>query len=117
MVETAREVARGELAAVIEERLVAWRREHPRATLDEIVAAVDAELGRLRVRYLEDLATAGEAEAAAEGERTCAQCGGRLQQRGRHTRDVLVPKQAQALRLERPYLVCSSCGAGVFPPG
>jgi hypothetical protein len=112
MTEQARETARGELAAVVEDALVAWRRAHPLATLDEIVDAVDAELGPLRARYVADLA-----QEAAEGDRVCARCGGRLRQRGRRTREVLLPGQARPLRLERDYLVCSSCGAGVFPPG
>jgi hypothetical protein len=100
------------LAALVEDALVRWRRVHPVATIDEIMDAVDGELGRLRARYLADLA-----EGTDTGERACAQCGGRLEQRGRRAREVLLPGQAAPLRLERDYLVCSSCGAGVFPPG
>ncbi len=110
----ARECARGELAATVEDELRRWQAAHPRATLTQITEAIDAALRPLRARYLADLVA--EEEASVTVERTCTACGGQLQQRGRRGRAVLVPQDPVPLRLERAYLVCSSCGASVFPP-
>jgi len=115
MTEQSRSIAQAELAEVAQAALRQWQQEHPRATLDEIVAAVDDVLAPLRARYIEELAQAEETALLAE--RTCPECGGRLQQRGRATREVLVPGQAQPTRLERAQLVCSSCGTSLSPPG
>lgn len=114
MDEAGRAAARAELAGAIDGALTAWERGHPRATLDELVDAVDGELARLRTRYLEDLA----ATAAADEARwpACPRCGGELVRRGRRRRAVLIPKQGVAVSLERPYGVCPSCGTGLFPP-
>ncbi len=112
--EEAREIARAELAATVEDALRRWQQTHPRATLDEIVDAVDEALGPVRARYVTDLAASEE--AALGEDRTCAGCGGRLQRRGRRARELLVPGAAQPLRLERDFLVCSSCGASLSPP-
>lgn len=114
MTEAGRAIARVELEAVVGEALRAWQREHPRATLDEIVAAVDTALVPVRTAYIGDLAAAEEAAVTA-GQR-CPECGAAMQQRGRHVRTVLIPGQAPALRLERTETVCSSCGRSLFPP-
>ncbi len=114
MSETGRAVARVELEAVVGEALRAWQREHPRATLDEIVAAADTALLPVRTAYIGELATAEEAAVTAE--QRCPECGQAMQQRGRHVREVLVPGQAPALHLERTESVCSSCGRSLFPP-
>lgn len=104
MSEAGRAAARVELEAVVGRALRAWQREHPRTTLDEIVAAVDTALLPVRTAYIGDLAAAEEATGAAE--RHCPECGKAMQQRGRHVREVLVPGQAPALRLERTETVC-----------
>jgi|GEM_PF-1484782 len=126
MSEAGRAVARVELEAVVGEALRAWQREHPRATLDEIVAAVDTALLPVRRRalrgraYIGDLAAAEEAAVLA-GQR-CPECGEGMQQRADarraavHVREVLAPGQAPAVRLERLETVCSSCGRSLFPP-
>ncbi len=110
-----------ERAATIAEELTAWREAHPRATLAELEAAVQAALSRLQARYLTDLVAASpSADLAATpvGERpACPQCGGRLQARGRQPRRLLTPGQATPLTITRSYAVCTACGAGVFPPG
>jgi len=113
MSEAGRAVARVELDAVVGESLRAWQQAHPRATLDEIVAAVDTALLPVRSAYIGDLASA---EEAATAEQRCPECGGAMQQRGRHVREVLVPGQAPALQLARTERVCSSCGRSLFPP-
>jgi hypothetical protein len=112
--EQGRERAREELAATVEDGLRRWQAAHPRATLDEIVGAVDEALRPVRARYVRELAAAEE--AAATSERTCTACGGTLQQRGRRARTVLVPQDPAPLRLERARLGCSSCGTSLFPP-
>jgi hypothetical protein len=114
MSEAGRAVARVELEAVVGEALRAWQREHSRATLDEIVAAVDTALLPVRSAYIGDLASAEEAAVTAE--QRCPECGGAMQLRGRHVREVLIPGQAPAVRLARTEAVCSSCGRSLFPP-
>ena len=100
-----------------------WRTQHPRATFTEIEEELDRELSRLRTRLLEDVAlasaAAGGAPVASERGAPGAQwptCGGPLVGRGEATRAVTVTHN-QTVTRPRPYLVCSSCGAGVFPPG
>lgn len=114
MAEQARVIAAAELGAVAREALGSWQREHPLATLDEIVSAVDAVLLPLRQRWIDEVVGAEEAVAAARAR--CPECGGTLRSRGRKQRAVLVPGQPQAVRLDRAELRCPSCGRGVFPP-
>lgn len=101
-------------AETAEDRVRAWRRAHPAADLDAILDAVEAEVGALRQRCL--AAALGEGPAAAPSEPACPRCGGRLEHHGRRRREVLIPHQAAPVRLERDYLVCSSCGASLSPP-
>lgn len=105
-----------DLSTEVAQGLRAWRREQPRATLDEIVERVEGELGRLRGRFVEDL-TAEGGEAEAEVWPVCAHCGGKLEHRGQHVREVLIPRQATPVRLRRTYGVCPTCRSGLFPPG
>jgi YgiT-type zinc finger domain-containing protein len=113
------------LAAEVLVGIKDWRAQHPRATFTEIEQELDRELSRLRTRLLEDVALAS---AATDGARasgggsgggsgvTCPTCGGVLVARGQATRAVTVTRD-QTVTLPRAYAVCSSCGAGVFPPG
>lgn len=96
-----------------------WRLQHPRATLAEIEAALDERLSGLRARLLEDLALASEAASVrgrAAERPACADCGRRLEARGRHTREV-VTQGDRVVRLAREYAACPACGVGLFPPG
>lgn len=104
-----------DLSAEVAKGLRAWRQGHPRATLDEIAESVEGELGRLRGRFVEDLAAEGETAEAAVWP-VCPHCGGKLEHRGQRVREVLIPRQATPLRLQRTYGVCSACGSGFFPP-
>jgi len=109
------------LAAEVLVGIKDWRTQHPRATFTEIEQELDRKLSRLRTRLLEDVALAS---AAADGARAseggsavmCPTCGGALVARGQATRAVTVTHD-QTVTLPRAYAVCSSCGAGVFPPG
>ena len=109
-----------DLSADVAKELKEGRRGHPGATLDEIAENVEGELGRLRGRFVEDLATEGETAEAAVWP-VCAQYGGTLERRGRRVREVLIPRQATPLRLRRTYGVCrvprGRCRSGLFPPG
>ncbi len=115
------------LAAEVLVGIKDWRTQHPRATFTEIEEELDRELSRLRTRLLEDVALASAAtdgaraseggSGGAEGAGvTCPTCGGALVARGQATRAVTVTRD-RTVTLPRQYAVCSSCGAGVFPPG
>jgi hypothetical protein len=97
-----------------------WRVQHPTATWNEIEAALDSRLSRLRARLLQDLALASAAaqvEALPAAARpSCPGCGGALTARGQQARPVTVGHE-QTVTLTRSYTVCATCGAGLFPPG
>jgi hypothetical protein len=100
-----------------------WRAQHPRATLSEIEAELDARLARLRARMLERVAHQSAAAtwrqlASDQEEATprCAQCGTRLEPHGRRTRRLRT-SGGQEIQLAREYGVCPQCGQGLFPPG
>ena len=97
-----------------------WRLQHPRATLQEMEAALDERLMRMRARMLEDMALASRAanwkEEAEESKPECPHCGTSLVSRGRGKRR-LQTQGGQGIELERGYGVCPKCGKGIFPPG
>ena len=97
-----------------------WRLQHPKATLKEIEEAVDAGLARARARLLQDVALASEATKVSkrpedEGPR-CDRCRYPLESRGQRTR-CLITHHDQGINLKRSYMVCPSCGKGLFSPG
>jgi ribosomal protein S27AE len=96
-----------------------WRAQHPKATLREMETELDARLGRMRARMLEDMALASAsadwADTAAGQHPTCPDCGHVLHRRGTDTR-TLQTHGGQTLTLERRYGTCPACGAGLFPP-
>ena len=108
------------LAAEVLVGIKDWRTQHPRATFTEIEEELDRELSRLRTRLLEDVALASAAAGGSAmpetSEAGCPACGGQLVARGQATRAVTVTHN-QTVTLPRQYLVCASCGTGVFPPG
>jgi ribosomal protein S27AE len=97
-----------------------WRASHPKATFDEIEAALDERLSRVRARVLADLALASAATDAggetAEERPKCARCGGVLQPRSSSGRTLLTAGGGE-VRLARTYAACPTCGDGAFPPG
>jgi len=97
-----------------------WRSQHPKATWNEIEAALDERLGRLRAKMLQDAALASTAaswEGVEEWERPkCPRCNAVLVARGKKKRG-LQTHGGQEVELERSYGVCPACGAEVFPPG
>jgi len=97
-----------------------WRKEHPKATWQEIEAAVDERINQLRAQMIEDVVQMGESEdwrQKPQGERPlCASCGKPLSARGAQTR-WLQTNGGEAVKLRRTYGTCPDCGEGFFPPG
>ncbi len=92
--------------------LATWHSIHPRATLAEIEVAVEQQIDRLRAHLLEARTAAGFQEEHP----LCAQCGSTMVPRAQSTRRLLL-RGDHALDLARSYVVCPTCGAGLFPPG
>jgi ribosomal protein S27AE len=97
-----------------------WRAAHPKATFDEIEAALDERLNQVRARVLADLAMASasaDLRAARLVDRPrCERCGATLQARGQSERGVVTQGGAE-VRLRRSYATCPRCGDGSIPPG
>jgi predicted RNA-binding Zn-ribbon protein involved in translation (DUF1610 family) len=97
-----------------------WRLQHPKATLQEIEAALDERLARVRTRMLQDVALASEAADVSclevEARPLCPQCGHPVEARGQGTRQ-LTTNYNQSISLKRSYAICPECGSGLFPPG
>lgn len=96
----------------VQRELSAWRSTHPRATFAEIERAVEQQIQRLRTQLLGDHAP----EGFAQEHPLCPRCGATMTPRARGTRKVVMQGD-RTLDLERSYLVCRSCGEGLFPPG
>jgi hypothetical protein len=108
--------------AVREEMMVAmqeWRLQHPKATLQEIEAAIDERLAELRVRMLQDVVLASrvaDVSQASPPERPlCPHCGAPVEPRGPRERQVTT-QQGNTLRLRRSYVRCPAGQVGFFPP-
>jgi YgiT-type zinc finger domain-containing protein len=92
--------------------LTAWHSTHPRATFAELEHAVEEQLDQLRVHLLRERVQASFVEERP----LCRQCGATMVPRASEHRTLLL-RGDQALKLERSYLTCPSCGEGLFPPG
>jgi len=95
-----------------------WRQAHPKATLREIEAAVDAQMNQLRAQLIQELVHLGEvgewSEVPPEDRPRCERCGTGLVVRGKQTR-WLQTNGGEAIKLERSYGTCPECGQGIFP--
>jgi RNase P subunit RPR2 len=105
----------------VAQELAEWRRAHPKATLAEIEAAVFEAMQQLQAQALREVVQASAAadvaaQPAAERPR-CPRCGGPLAPHGRQRRRIRPARQRTALEVERSYAMCTTCGAGLFPPG
>jgi hypothetical protein len=108
-----------DLAAEILSGMKEWRLQHPRATLNEIEAALDERLARLRARMLEDAALASSAANWGEGQEgppLCPQCDKPMERYGGVPVRHLQTHGGQRLKLKRQYARCPSCGMELFPP-
>jgi YgiT-type zinc finger domain-containing protein len=95
-----------------QQELASWHATHPDATFAEIEAAVEAQVDRMRVQLVQDRM----APRIGEAHPVCPQCGSQMEPRSTKPRTIVL-KGDQELTLEREYLTCPQCGAGVFPPG
>src|SRR3954468_15046053 len=97
-----------------------WRVAHPRATLGEIEAALDARLAVMRARLLEDAALASAAAdlraLPPEARPRCPACDAVMELRGPEARHLTTTYE-QPLILRRHYAVCVACGEALSPPG
>lgn len=106
------------LSAEIMSGMREWVAQHPQATFAEIERETMKRTAQLQSRMMEDILRAMEAEQAREPVEIprCAQCGAELRPRGKRKRQMQV-QGGQAVTLQRTYMVCPHCGAGIFPPG
>jgi YgiT-type zinc finger domain-containing protein len=92
--------------------LDAWHATHPKATLYDMELVVEQQIERLRTSLL-----AAQTDGRYVEERpACPHCGTTMVARTRR-RKRLVMKGDEVLDLDRVYVVCPSCGEGLFPPG
>ena len=101
-----------ELMAEVRSAMTRWRGTHPHATFAEIEEAVEEQIARIRVRMLEQVV----ADGPKQEQPTCRACGTTMVPRSEAERQLTVQGD-EAVHLRRPYAVCPSCGAGLFPPG
>jgi hypothetical protein len=108
-----------ELSEAIMAGIEEWRLQHPKATLWEIEAAVDAHLADLRTQMVQDVALASQAaelsRVNAQERPRCPQCETPVEARGPRERQVRT-HQGKTLRLRRSDAVCPACQVGLFPP-
>ncbi len=96
----------------VQRDLAAWHAIHPDATFAEMETAVEAQIERLRTALLGDQTTGLFVEARPQ----CRECGATMVGRT-HRRRRVVLKGDETLDLDRSYVVCPQCGAGLVPPG
>jgi hypothetical protein len=108
--EEAKRAEFGGAAEGMHRRLRAWRRSHPEATFDEIAEQVRQERQVLMGGLLSELALGTDVVTAVP---LCPTCGGKVQNKGRKSRQVL--HREGEMRLEREYYYCPACKQG-FPP-
>lgn len=101
-----------DLMAEVRSAMQNWRGTHPHATFAEIEEAVEEQITRIRVRMLEQVVGDGPRQEQP----LCRVCGTTMLPRS-HAERQLTVQGDEAVQLRRPYAVCPSCGAGLFPPG
>jgi len=92
--------------------LRSWRSTHPHATFAEIETAVEEQIARIRARMREQVVADGPVRERVP----CPGCGTTMVPRQRRRRELTVRGDHQ-VHLDRSYVVCPSCGRGLFPPG
>jgi YgiT-type zinc finger domain-containing protein len=92
--------------------LDAWHATHPEATLYDMELAVEQQIERLRTALLDAQVGGGYVDERP----ACPHCGTTMIHRSRRRKQVVL-KGDETLALDRPYVVCPSCGEGLFPPG
>ena len=110
----------GESFQQASERISEWRGQHPRASFTEIETMVDAELAKVRVAMIEDLALESALrdikQLAPEERPKCPGCGRPLSANGKQSRQLITTHE-QVVQLERSKGYCRRCRVSFFPPG
>lgn len=96
----------------IRHTLDAWHATHPDATMLEMEEAVEVQLHQLRASLLAEQT----AHTFVREHPTCRECGVPMEPRTQGERHIVLGGD-ETVDLHRPYAVCPSCGAGLFPPG
>lgn len=96
-----------------------WRLQHPRASLREIEAALDARWATVRARMVQDAAltsAVADLTTASPAERPrCTDCGQLLEAHGQDRRE-LTTHADKTITLWRSYAACPHGHGGFFPP-
>ena len=100
--------------AQLRQDLLAWRRAHPEASMDEIVAEVTRRRRQVMGDLVAELAQEATAEDARGKQVICPSCGQPAEYRGEQTRQVLHFEGESSL--SRSYYYCPRCERGFFPP-
>ena len=103
------------MEAELREGMAAWRKLHPKATLDEIETELNRQVALLRAAVLAETVATSKA-GKAEGEVNCPVCGTKMVRAGQHKRKLKTYGE-QELELVREYVRCPRCGQGFFPSG
>jgi len=106
------------MSAEIMSGMKEWVAQHPKATFAEIERETMKRMTQLQARMMEDIVRGMEAERAQEPVETqrCPECGAEMRLCGKRKRRMQT-QGGQEVTLQRGYLVCPECGAGIFPPG
>lgn len=104
----------GVMEQELRERMLAWGKAHPKATLYEIEAELDAQMAVMRAGILGETAGAKRAEVEQE-QVSCPVCQGQMVRDGVRKRRLKTTGD-QAVELERVYMRCPECGYGFFSP-
>ncbi len=99
-------------AAVMYERLQAWRSQNLDASFDEIAEQVTPQRRELMGVLLKQLAEQGDEQVHAP---LCESCGREMVYKGTPRRGVVHSEGESGV--ERAYYHCPDCESGLFPPG
>lgn len=99
--------------AVIEE-LLSSKPEASTISLAEIEQAVRVAGQEIEQALTDELLQESTRQVAEEWPR-CAECGARMQAKGKRAKRVVT--ETGEVRLEREYYYCAGCRRGIFPPG
>lgn len=102
------------LSEQVASEVAEWRRQHPRATFNEIENFIGERMNRLRAKMVADVAAAGDVDAREQP--TCPECGKRAVLRGKKRRRLRT-QGGEEVELERHHAICPHCGTAFFPPG
>ena len=91
------------------EQLLSDERMSDRMTITEIEDVIGEMEKDFRQRVLREV-TGEQAEESV----SCAECGGKLRNKGKHSKRLVTLRGETDLK--RAYYQCEDCGKGIFPP-